>query len=119
MVRSSAVSDPKAACIGERQVEQKHDSLIFQNRVFIWIALATGAVLLIPLLAMQITPEVDWDSTDFIVMGSLLFGTASLFVLAARKVPGKRRLFLGVMFIAVFLYAWAELAVGVFTNLGN
>ena len=98
---------------------QNHTALIFHNRVFIWIALVTGAVLLIPLIAMQVTSEVDWESTDFIVMGSLIFSMSSLFVLVARKLPDKRRLYVGAVFVAVFLYVWAELAVGVFTNLGS
>jgi len=100
-------------------VEQNTGGLIFQNRVFKWIALATGALLLVPFIAMQITNEVAWDSTDFIVMGSLIFGMSSLFVCVARKLPSKHRLFIGGTFFAVFLYIWAELAVGVFTNLGS
>lgn len=98
---------------------QKDDDLILRNSIFVWIALATGAVLLVPLIAMQFTTEVNWDRTDFIVMGALLFGIASLFVLAARRVPRKRRLLIGSVFVAVFLYVWAELAVGIFTNLGS
>ena len=81
-------------------MKQKSSSLIFQDSVFRCIALATGAILLIPLIVMQITTEVAWDSTDFIVMGSLLFGMSSLFVLAARKLPIKRRLFVGGMVVA-------------------
>lgn len=100
-------------------MNQKTKDMLFQNSVFMWIALATGAILLIPLIAMQFTTEVSWDETDFIVMGSLLFGSASLFVLAARRVQRKQRVFIGVMFLAAFLYIWAELAVGVFTNLGS
>lgn len=100
-------------------MKQKSSALIFQISVFKWIALATGAILLVPLIAMQITNDVAWDRTDFIVMGSLLFGISGLFVLVARKLPSKRRLFVGAMFVAVFLYIWAELAVGVFTNLGS
>lgn len=95
------------------------NDLISQNIVFIWIALATGAILLVPLIAMQFTTEVNWNQADFIVMGSLLFGLASLFVLAARIMSRKHRLLIGIIFIAVFLYIWAELAVGVFTNLGS
>jgi len=87
---------------------------MLRKRVFVWIALATGAILLIPLIAMQFTTEVNWDETDFVVMGSLLFGIASVFVLAARRVPLKHRVLLGGLFIAAFLYLWAELAVGVF-----
>ena len=98
---------------------QKVGDLIFQNRVFYWIALATGAILLIPLVAMQFTAEVNWDERDFIVMGSLLFGITSLFVLVARRLPRKYRVLFGGITLAVFLFIWAELAVGVFTNLGS
>ena len=72
-----------------------------------------------PLVAMQFTAEVNWDFADFIGMGSMLFGIVSLFVLAARRARRERRLLIGVMFGAVFLYTWAELAVGVLTNLGS
>ena len=100
-------------------MKKKPNALMFQNSVFAWIALVTGLILLIPLIAMQFTTEVSWDETDFIVMGALLFGLASLFVLVARAVSQKHHLFIGVIFVAVFLYIWAELAVGVFTNLGS
>jgi len=90
-----------------------------QNSVFLWIALATAAILLIPLVAMQFTAEVRWDTTDFIVMGSLLFGLASVFVLVARPAPRKRRILIASLFVAAFLYLWAELAVGLFFNLGS
>ena len=100
-------------------MRQKSDDLMLQNSVFIRIALATGVILLIPFIAMQYTTEVKWGASDFIAMGSLLFGISSLFVLAARRAPRKRRLLIGGMFAAAFLYLWAELAVGVFTNLGS
>ena len=98
---------------------QKTDDWVYQKSVFIWIALATAAILLIPFVAMQFTSEVRWDETDFVVMGSLLFGTASLFVLAARKASRRRRVLIGITYLAVLVYIWAELAVGVFTNLGS
>ncbi len=100
-------------------MKQQVNDWIQHNRVFGWIATATAVLLLVPLAAMQVTPAVDWDAMDFVVMAVLLFGTASLFVLVARRVPRKRRLIIGGMFLLVFLYAWAELAVGVFTELGN
>lgn len=95
------------------------NSLIMRNNVFAWIALATGFILLISLSAMQFTTAVNWDVTDFIAMGSLLFGAGTVFVLVARKVPHEYRLAIGVVVVVAFLYAWAELAVGVFTNLGS
>lgn len=100
-------------------MKQNPERLMHRTSVFAWIALATGAILMIPLIAMQITTEVAWNPPDFLVMGSLQFGMASLLVLVARKLPRKYRLSVSVLFVAAFLYVWAELAVGVFTNLGS
>lgn len=100
-------------------MKQKINDVMFQNSILIWIALATVAILLIPFVAMQFTTEVRWGETDFIVMGSLLFGMASLFVLAARRAVRTHRALVGAIFLAVFLYIWAELAVGIFTNFGS
>lgn len=88
-------------------------------RALRWIVPGTGALLLIPAIAMLFTSEVNWDLFDFVVMGAMLIVTASLFVLAARRAPPRRRLIMGGLFLAAFLYVWAELAVGVFTNLGS
>jgi hypothetical protein len=52
-------------------------------------------------------------------MGILLFAAGSVFVLAARAVHPKRWWAVGVLLGVVFLYVWAELAVGIFTNLGS
>ena len=94
----------------------KNDDVIMQNKVFAWLGLGIGLILLIPLIAMQFTNEVNWDVKDFIVMGFLLFTTATLFVLVSRRVPRRRRVVVGFAVAAVFVYVWAELAVGVFTN---
>lgn len=94
-------------------------ALLDRNVVFGWIALGTGLVLLIPLIAMQFTSEVNWGVGDFLVMGLLLSGGASLFVLAARRSTGPRRVIVGAAIAAAVLYVWAELAVGLFTNLGS
>jgi hypothetical protein len=34
-------------------------------------------------------------------------------------VARRRRMLVGIMFLAVFVYIWAELAVGIFTDLGS
>ena len=93
--------------------------LIARNSVFAWIALTACALLLIPLGAMQFTTAINWGLTDFIVMGTLLFAAGSVFVLAVRRVSPRHRLLVGALVLAAFLYVWAELAVGVFTNLGS
>lgn len=92
---------------------------IARNSVFAWIALAACVLLLVPLGAMQLTTAINWGATDFAVMGVLLFAAGSAFVLAARKVSPKYRVAVGVLVFAAFLYVWAELAVGIFTNLGS
>ncbi len=92
---------------------------LLHNRVLEWIAFGTALVFSIPAIAMQFTDEVNWNAADFMVMGLLLFGTASLFVFVSRRAPRRRRAVIGIVFAAAFLYLWAELAVGVFTRLGS
>ncbi len=99
-------------------MKTNNTDLIMQNKVFIWLALATGLILLVPLLAMQFTGEVVWTRSDFVIAGALLFGTGLIFVLAARKTR-KYRVVIGFVLAAILLYVWAELAVGIFTNLGS
>jgi hypothetical protein len=93
--------------------------IIRQNKVFIWIALATAFVLLLPFLAMQFTGDVAWSLFDFVTAGALLFGTGSIFVLAARRVDEKYRVAIGIVLAAALLYLWIELAVGIFFNFGS
>lgn len=90
-----------------------------QDSVFAWIALVACIVLLLPLGAMQVTNDVTWSVTDFVLVGLLLFGAGSAFVLMARKVPHKHWLLVGVGVVAAFVCVWAELAVGILTNLGR
>ena len=95
------------------------NSLISRNSIFAWLAAAACALLLIPLGEMQLTDAVNWSATDFAVMGALIFAAGSVFVLAARKVKPSRRLPVAVLVLALFLYVWAELGVGIFTNFGS
>jgi drug/metabolite transporter (DMT)-like permease len=56
------------------------------SRPVLRVALATAFILLLPLVAMQITDEVDWGLADFAFAGVLLGGTGLLLhELAARK----------------------------------
>jgi hypothetical protein len=57
------------------------------SRSAVRVALATACILLLPLLAMQITDEVDWGLADFVLAGALLGATGLVLELAVRK-PG-------------------------------
>ncbi|HET9505201.1 MAG TPA: hypothetical protein VFO93_16780 [Hymenobacter sp.] len=84
------------------------------------LALATAGLLLIPLVAMQFTKEVNWTLSDFIVMGVLLFGAGLTYVLVARLGSnGSYRLGAGVAVAAGLLLVWGNLAVGFIGNEDN
>lgn len=94
---------------------------IFENilsKVIFRVAFVTGLFLLIPLIAMQFTNEVVWTFSDFIIAGILLFGTGLALVLATRKFS-RHRMVVGALIVMVFIWLWAELAVGIFTNWGS
>lgn len=89
-----------------------------QGRNIIRVSLVTGLILLIPLVAVQFTDEVDWNLFDFVVMGVLLLIVGFGYELATTNVnETKSRFAIGLLFLAVLLIIWAELAVGVFGTL--
>jgi hypothetical protein len=55
------------------------------HRSAVRIALATAFILLLPLVAMQITGEVDWGLADFVLAAALLGATGLVLELAVRK----------------------------------
>ena len=74
-----------------------------------------AVLLIVPLIAMQFTTEVDWTASDFIIGGALLFGTAGVIDLVLRNVKtSKNRIIFSLLVLAVLFLVWAELAVGVF-----
>ncbi len=72
-------------------------------------------LLLIPLIGLAITDEINWSLFDFIVMGSLLvlLGVGISFVSNRSKNLKNRILYIGIL-VLMFLFIWAELAVGIF-----
>ena len=88
--------------------------LIRENKRLIGILLAVALLLLIPLIAMEYTDEVNWTLVDFITAGVLLIGTGLLceFVLRKIKKP-KYRIAICLAILATLLLIWTELAVGI------
>jgi len=63
---------------------------------------------------------VNWTMSDFILMGTIIFGISSMFIVAARKIQRTSdRVIVGIVFALAFLWLWAEPAVGIFTNWGS
>lgn len=90
------------------------------NKNIIRMALVTGFILLIPLVAMQFTDEVDWSLGDFVVAGVLLFGSGLTYELVARKGGTiAYRAAVGVAIAAALLLIWINLAVGLIGSEDN
>ncbi|MEY4461775.1 MAG: hypothetical protein RLY98_315 [Bacteroidota bacterium] len=72
-------------------------------------------LLLIPLIGMLFSIEVNWSFFDFIIMGILILVMSFGIKLVLKTTPKKmyRILIIGIILI-LFLLVWAELAVGVF-----
>jgi hypothetical protein len=71
-------------------------------------------ILLLPLFAMQVTDQVDWDVTDFAVFGAMLVAAGGTYELAARVMGNAAyRAAVGVALAAAFILVWVNLAVGV------
>lgn len=86
-----------------------------QNKRLLGILLGIGVLLLVPLIAMQFTADVDWSLADFITAGTLMLVTGLACELVLRKVKtAPYRILICLIILGAFLLAWLELAVGVF-----
>lgn len=92
-----------------------------QNTRLFGILLGTTILLIIPvILQFTIGTGVDgqgfnWKFDDFIIFGTLLYGTGLLCEFVLRMVKGfTNRIIVCGIVLLVFFLAWAELAVGIF-----
>ena len=84
------------------------------------IALITVLILLIPLIAMQFTAEVNWTLGDFIIMGALIFGTGLAYELISRKMNNKTfKLAVAIGVGTTLFMTWVNLAVGIIGSEDN
>jgi hypothetical protein len=58
---------------------------VSMSKSLIRVALATALILLVPLVAMQVSEDATWSLFDFVFAGALIAGTGLLLELAARK----------------------------------
>ena len=77
--------------------------------------LAAELVLLVPLLAMLFSDEVDWGPADFTIVGILLAGVGIAYQLVVNGVKNNsRQAAVGIVLSAAMILIWIELAVGLF-----
>ena len=93
------------------------------SQLVLGVALVTVLLLMIPFVAMQFTGEVNWSAADFVLMGALLFGTGTSFVLITRfRTNLVYRIAMGMAIGTTLFMIWANLGVGLIgsgPNLGN
>lgn len=79
-----------------------------------------AALLLLPLVAMQFTREVDWTGFDFLVMGGMLLTVCVLYEIAAHIARSNAYMVAaGIAVGGAFLTVWANLAVGIIGSEDN
>ena len=79
-----------------------------------------GAILLLPLIAMQFTTEVAWDILDFVIAATLLGGTGLLLELTVRKTTNLAyKTAMGIAIFGTLVLIWINGAVGIIGNENN
>lgn len=84
-------------------------------RILRWVT-AIG-ILLMPLIGMQFTDEIQWGGEDFMAMGGMLLALLLAFEFIQQRIRGRIAIIAGLVVVAAFLLVWAELAVGLFDQL--
>ncbi len=89
--------------------------MLMSNRRLKIMLMSVMVLLLVPLVSMQFTDQVNWGPLDFVVAGVMLLAAGLVFDLVLRKIKNKNyRIIIIITLLLVFLLIWAELAVGVF-----
>jgi hypothetical protein len=74
------------------------------------ILFATCLLLLIPLIAMQFTNEVNWTVSDFIIAGLLLSFFAYVYKILTQTSNNKLKNFIaGLIVLGVLIFVWLSL----------
>ena len=89
-------------------------NIITPNKNILRIVVVTALILLIPLVAMQFSNDVNWGIEDFVMMSILLMGAGLAFDFTMRKTAHlTHRAVIGGGLLIAFLLVWAQLAVGI------
>jgi hypothetical protein len=90
------------------------------NKSILGILLVPSFILLVPLVAMQFTTEVNWTLSDFVFAWVIMAGTGLAYWLATRNAANLAyRFAAGLALAAAFMIVWGNLAVGFIGGEGN
>ncbi|HYP05564.1 MAG TPA: hypothetical protein VER03_04945 [Bryobacteraceae bacterium] len=99
---------------GLELARQNGKSIMRTNRNILRIAIVTALILLVPLLSMLITGETGWGPGDYVLAGSLLFGTGLAWELISRRTRSLAyKAAITIALVAAFVLVFANLAVGI------
>jgi hypothetical protein len=77
------------------------------------ISLITLSILMVPLIAMQFTKEVNWQSADFAVFGAMLLSVGLAYEFLAAKMGAFRyKAAMALALVGAFILLWGNMAVG-------
>jgi hypothetical protein len=81
------------------------------------LAAIVAVILLIPLVAMQVSDEWNWDLFDFVFAGTILFGAGLTYELVAKKGgTAAYRAAVGMAVATALILVWVNAAVGIIGN---
>lgn len=120
------IIDSLKSCITQHLEAQKGDTSMSNKNTDITLkvvgqtALMTLGLLLIPLLGTIFGGGFNWDESDFIVAGILVFVIGIGLQIARLKIRDRSQaLIAGIVLAVIGLWLYVELAVGLFTNWGS
>ena len=88
------------------------------KKFFMWPTVVTLLLFLVVWIGMQYSNEISWNLMDFVMAAVLIYGSFVSYAIISTKMP-KHKNMIAFGIIVVFVYIWAELAVGIFTNWGS
>jgi hypothetical protein len=86
----------------------------FVLKIIIRVLIVDLLLLCIPFFAHFFSTEINWSFSDFLIIGILIFIFGSLLYTIHLKVQTTSKKLLLFLILMLFIYLWAELAVGIF-----
>jgi len=84
------------------------------KQAIVWSLALTGAVLVVPLIAMQFTDQVSWKTGDFVVAAAMvLVASLMYFHITQRQRKQTNKLLWGLLIGLLLISVWVVLAIDI------